>query len=348
MNEISIARPAVGMSDAQAVMEVIKSKNLCQGNNVKEFEDKFANYIGTKYAVAINSGTAALHCAYLALELKKGDEVITTPFTFRSTISMLEAVGATPVFVDIKDDFNIDEKLIEDKITNKTKAIVPVHLFGLSCNMKKITELAKKYNLKVIEDAAQSCGAEYNKKKVGSFGDIGIFSFYATKILTTGEGGMCVTNDLKTAEKIRMIRNHGMDKNGNFKMLGYNYRMTDIAASIGLKQLEGINTSIDVRRYIASSYNYFLGKLVNVPRDTDKATHVYNNYSFVVKNRDLVLKNLQANGIGARVYYPKSFADLSNANKIAKTIISIPIRPNLTTEEMNHIIYNIQEILVQK
>ena len=346
MNEISIARPQVGMNEAQGVIDVIKSKCIAQGSKVDEFEIQFADYIGAKYAVAVNSGTAALHCAYLALGLKKGDEVITTPFTFRATISMIEAVGAIPVFVDIKDDFNIDEKLIEDAITKKTKAIVPVHLFGLPCNIDKITEIGKKYNLKVIEDAAQSCGAEYNGKKVGTFGDIGIFSFYPTKMITTGEGGMCVTNDIKIAEKIRMIRNHGMNKEGKFEMLGYNYRMTDIAASIGLNQLEDIESNIHKRQYIATTYNYFLGKLVKIPRDTKNAIHVYNNYSFVVKNRDYVLNNLQANGIGARVYYAESFANLSNANRIAKGIISIPIRPNLMTEESNHILYNLQELLV--
>jgi len=345
MNEISIAKPQIGMYEMEGVMEVIRSKQLTQGAKVSEFEELFAKYIGTKYAVAVNSGTAALHCAYLALGLKKGDEVITTPFTFRATISMIEAVGATPVFVDIKDDFNINEALIEDKITKKTKAIVPVHLFGKSCSMDKIMKIAKKYKLSVIEDAAQSCGAEYDNKKTGNFGDIGTFSFYGTKILTTCEGGMCVTNNLETAEKIRMIRNHGMDKNGNFKMLGYNYRMTDVFASIGIKQLDRIKSFIDVRRYIANSYNYYFDKLVKVPRDTENTKHVYNNYSFTVKNRDLVVKNLQANGIGARVYYAKPFADLPNATRIANSILSIPIRPNLSTEEMNHIIYNLQEIL---
>jgi len=345
MNEISIAKPQIGMYEMEGVMEVIRSKQLTQGVKVEEFEEMFAKYIGTKYAVAVNSGTAALHCAYLALGLKKGDEVITTPFTFRATISMIEATGATPVFVDIKDDFNIDETLIKEKITKKTKAIVPVHLFGKPCSMDKIMKIANEYKIFVIEDAAQSCGAEYNNKKTGNFGDIGAFSFYGTKILTTCEGGMCVTNDLEIAKKIRMIRNHGMDEYGNFKMLGYNYRMTDVSASIGIKQLDKIDNFISVRRYIAASYNYYFDKLVKVPRDTENTRHAYNNYSFVVKNRDLVIKNLQANGIGARIYYEKPFADLPNATKIADSIISIPIRPNLTTEEMNHIIYNLQEII---
>jgi len=340
---IPIATPKVGFDEIQEVISVLKSKMLAQGKKVKEFEDKFAQYIGVKYAVACSSGTSALHMAYIALDLKKGDEVITTPFTFKSTINMIEAVGAIPVFVDIKDDFNINEKLIQKAITKKTKAVVPVHLFGKPCNMKKIMEIAKKNNLKVIEDCAQACGAEFNKKKVGSFGDIGTFSFYPTKIITCGEGGMCITNRKDLAEKLKQIRNHGLNDEGKFVSFGYNFRMTDIEAAIGIAQLEKIQSFIDVRKSVAFAYNYHLKKLADIPYEDDNTVHVYNNYSFRVKNRDLFVKNLQANEIGARVYYDKPFANLPNATKISKEILSIPIRPNLTTEEMNHIIYNVKE-----
>jgi len=343
--EISIALPKVGISEAQSVFNVIKSKKLAQGEKVKEFEEMFAKYMGVKHAIAVNNGTSALHCAYLACDIKEGDEVITTPFTFIATINMIKACGAKPVFIDIKDDFNIDENLIEKAITQKTKAIVPVHLFGKPCNMDKIIELANKYGLSIIEDCAQSCGSEYHGKKVGSIGNAGTFSFYATKNLVTGEGGMVTTNDDKIAEKIRMIRNHGMDNKGNFKMFGYNYRMTDISASIGIEQLKDLDYNIGMRKYTAETYNYFFDKIIDTPKEEKNTKHSYNNYSFTVKNRDLVLKNLQANGIGARVYYEHPFADLPNTTKIAKSIISIPLRPNLTTDDVNHIIFNVQETL---
>ncbi len=342
---ISIAKPKIGMAEAQAVMDVIKGKIIAQGDKVEQFEAKFAEYIGTKYAVACNSGTSALHISYLCSNLKPGDSVITTPFTFRSTISMLEAIGVKPIFVDIKDDYNINESKIEGAIDKTTKAIVPVHLFGKPCNMNKIMSIAKKHKLKVIEDCAQSCGAEYRNNKVGSIGDIGIFSFYPTKIMTTGEGGMITTNNKEVVELAKKIRNHGMDNKGNFVEFGYNYRMTNIAAAIGLEQLEKIETFIRTREEIAKNYNYYLEEHIDPIKEELDIRHVFNNFSFRVKNRDMFIKNMRANGIDVRIYYEKPFADLPNVTKISKEIVSIPIRPNLTSEEVNHIIYNIQELM---
>lgn len=342
---ISIACPKVGMAEAQAVMEVIRSKILAQGEIVEKFEKKFAEYIGTKYAVAVSSGTTALHTAYIAAGIGPGDSVITTPFTFRATISMLEAVGATPIFVDIKNDFNMDEEQIEKAIRKDTKAIVPVHLFGKPCNMDRIMEIAKKHKLLVIEDCAQACGAEWKEKKVGSFGIANIFSFYPTKIITTGEGGMIVTNDKDLYDKMKKIRNHGMSSYGDFEIMGYNYRMTNIAAAIGLEQMDKIEQFIRTREEIAFTYNKYLEEQIDIIEPEKNTRHVFNNYTFRVKNRELFIKNLRANGVDARVYYEKPFADLPNVKKIAKEIVSIPIRPNLTSEEINHIIYNIQEAL---
>ena len=343
---IHISRPKIGFDETQAVISVLKSGMLAQGARVEEFEIEFAKYIGTKYAVGYSSGTSALHGAYIACDIKEGDEVITTPFTFASTINMIKAVGAIPVFVDIKDDFNIDEEQIEAHITDKTKAIVPVHLFGKSCSMKPILALAKRYNLKVIEDCAQACGAEHDFKKVGNFGDCGTFSFYPTKIITTGEGGMVTTNSKKIYDVLRLFRNHGMTGSEyDYRIVGYNYRMTDMEAAIGLVQLYKIENFIRVRKDIASSYDFYLEDILITPKQEIRGRHVFNNYSSCVKNRDMFIKNLRANGIDARVYYPESLADLPNANKIAKSIVSIPIRPNMTTEEVTHIVENIRTVI---
>jgi len=340
---INIACPKIGMAEANAIISVIRSKNLIQGEKVEEFETKFAEYIGVRYAIACSNGTSALHIAYMCSNLHTGDSVITTPFTFKSTISMLEALGVTIKYVDIKDDFNIDEEQIEKAIDKTTKAIVPVHLFGKPCNMNKIMEIAKKHDLKVIEDCAQACGAMIRKKKVGSIGDIGTFSFYPTKIMTTGEGGMITTNDKAVMEKAKQIRNLGMNNKGEFVTEGFNYRMTDISAAIGIEQLDKIENFIYTREQIGNSYNYYLEGHVPTVAVDDNTRHVFNNYSFRVKNRKMFIANLNANGVDVRVYYNKSFANLPNVSKICKEIVSIPIRPNLTTDEMNHIIYNIHE-----
>jgi perosamine synthetase len=343
---IHISSPKLGFTEVQNVINVIKSGILAQGETVKQFEEEFAKFIGTKYAVAVNNGTSALHAAYIACGIQEGDEVITTPFTFVATINMIKACGAKPVYVDIKDDFNIDEAQIEARISNKTKAIVPVHLFGKSCNMDAIMKLAKKYKLKVIEDCAQSCGSEYKNKKVGTFGDCGTFSFYPTKIISTGEGGMVTTNSQKIYEKLLLIRNHGKLNTGyDYKDFGYNYRMSNVHAAIGLAQLEKIEQFLRIRENIADWYNFGLSEIISVPLPELECRHVYNNYSFCVKNRDMFIRNMRANGIDVRVYYPEPFADLPNALRISKEIVSIPIRADLTTEEVTHIIDNIENVV---
>lgn len=343
MNFIPIARPSVGMDEIQGIIDVVKSGMIAGGATVKEFEQRIAEYIGVKHAIAVSSGTAALHTAYSALKFGPGDEIITTPFTFAATIDMIKATGAIPVFVDIKDDFNIDENLIEKAITNKTKAIVPVHLFGKPCNMEVIMKIAKKHKLKVVEDAAQAIGAEFHGKKVGSFGDVNIFSFYATKALACGEGGMCLTNDDKLAEFMRLFRNHGMNGlNYDYSMIGYNYNMTNIEAAIGLAQLNKIEHFIKVRQSIAFNYSFFLKQFVH-PQQDENTRHIFANYSILVKNREKVMEVLKANGIDAKIYYPKPFTDLPNATRISKEIMAIPIRPNLTSDEVNHIISILSE-----
>jgi len=235
---IPIAKPLLGAEEKAAVSRVLESGMLAQGPKVAEFEQAFAHFIGTQFAIATSNGTTALHAALLAHNLGPGDEVITTPFSFIATANAITMTGAKPVFVDIEEDsFNINPSLIEAAITPKTKAILPVHLYGKPANMKAITEIAAKHNLTIIEDACQAHGAEFEHKKVGSFGT-GCFSFYPTKNMTSSEGGMITTNDETLAKKIRKIISHGSEKRYHHDFLGYNYRMTDVAAAIGVEQVK--------------------------------------------------------------------------------------------------------------
>ena len=239
---INIAKPIISDEEIEAVTEVLKSGMLAQGPKVDEFEKKFAEYSEAKYGIATSSGTTALHTALVAAGVERGDEVITTPFTFAATSNSILYSDATPVYADIDPKtFNLNPEKIEEKITDKTKAIVPVHLYGQPADMDPILEIAEKHDLKVIEDAAQAHGSTYKGKKIGSIGDLGCFSFYPTKNMTTGEGGMVTTNDDDLAEKSAMIRAHGESKRYEQSLLGYNYRMTDIAASIGIVQLKSID-----------------------------------------------------------------------------------------------------------
>lgn len=343
---IPIAKPCIGTGEIKNVIDVLNSNMLAYGSKGKEFEERLAKYIGTKECVICNSGTSALFMAYKALEFGPGDEVICPCFTFAATSDMIKAVGATPIFVDIKNDFNIDETKIEELITDKTKGIVVVHLYGKPANVKEIMIIAKKYKLKVVEDNAQSFGAIINKKKTGSFGDIGICSFYGTKILTTGEGGACFTNNKKIAEKLRLLRNHGMHGlEYDYSMVGFNFNMSDINAAIGLAQLDNVEEFIAKRIAISWQYYTHLTDKLELPIINCGYRHVFNNYSFLVKNRDNFIKQMQANGIICRAYYPKPLADLPNATRISKEIVSIPIRPDLTQSEIQHIIDMVNDII---
>src|SRR3989338_10112838 len=239
-----IAKPYIGKEEIKAVSEVLKSGIIAQGPKVRELEEKFAKLCGTKYAVAVNSGTAALHTALHVAGIEQGDEVITTPFTFIATANTILMQQAKPVFVDIDEDtFNIDADKIKEKITKKTKAIVTVDLYGLLCDYNKIGKIAKNNNLMIVEDACQAVNAEQNGKKAGNFGDIAAFSFYGTKNITCGEGGMITTNSKEYAENAKLFRQHGRSNMASYEYegLGYNYRATDISAAILLEQLKKID-----------------------------------------------------------------------------------------------------------
>ncbi len=348
---IPLSKPILGREEERAVLEVLRSGKLSQGQKVEEFEKKFAKFIGSKYAVATSSGTTALHLCLLVLNIGPGDEVITTPFSFIASANVILYVGARPIFVDINPQtFNLNPRLIEKAITPKTKAILPVHLFGLPADMEKILYIAKEYKLFVIEDACQSHDAEVKMgavwKKVGSIGDVGCFSFYPTKNMTTAEGGMVVTNKKEIAQKIKMLRNHGMRVRYQYEQLGYNFRMTEIQAAIGIEQLKKIAKFTHKRIQNAK----ILSKLlygVQIPYVSDNTKHVFHQFTIKVPStlRDKLSNELNKKGIATGIYYPKIITkyniyrkhnskNLFQAEKACKEVLSIPIHPQLSNSDL--------------
>lgn len=358
--KVSIAKPIIGEEEIENVVEVLKSGMIAQGPKVAEFEEKFAKWIGAKYAIATNSGTAALHVALLSCGIGPGDEVITTPFTFIASGNAIVYTGATPVFADIDlETYNIDPDTIEDLITDKTKAILPVQLYGQSADMDKIREIAKKHDLLVIEDAAQAHGAMYNDEKVGSMGDMACFSFYPTKNMTTSEGGMITTNNKELAEKARVFRAHGSNIKYKHDEIGYNFRSSDIAAAIGLAQLDKIDGFNEKRIENAAYLNEGLKDVDGVitPKSPENRKHVYHQYTIRVTkgNRDDWVDILTEKGIGSGIHYPiplynqpiykkLGFTGSSpNAELAADTVISLPVHPSLTKDDLDLVIEAVKE-----
>lgn len=355
--KINIAAPQIGKEEIKAVTDVMKSGMLAQGPKVAEFEEKFAKFIGVKYAVATSSGTTALEVALRAHQIGPGDEVITTPFTFIASANSILYVGAKPVFVDIDEaTFEIDPDLIEKAITKKTKAIMPVHLYGNACDMTKIMAIAKKHKLAVIEDACQAHGAEWRNKKVGSFGT-GAFSLYPTKNMTTGEGGMITTDSKEIYDRCNLLRAHGSKIKYYHDILGYNYRMTDMEAAIGVEQIKKLNKFNTARIKNAHFLNKNLSKLTGliVPEPAKEAKHVYHQYTIRITadfplKRDEVLANLTENSIGTAVFYPlpineqKVYKDLGYkgntpiAAKVSAEVLSLPVHPGLKQKDLDFIV----------
>lgn len=350
---INIAKPIIIDEEIEAVTEVLKSGMLAQGKKVEQFQKEFAQYTQSKYGVATSSGTTALHTALVAADIGPGDEVITTPFTFAATANSVLYSGAKPVFADIDPKtFNLDAASVEEKITDKTKAILPVHLYGQPADMDAICEVAQKHDLKIIEDAAQAHGAVYKGKKIGSIGDLGCFSFYPTKNITTGEGGMVTTNNEELAEKAGMVRAHGESQRYEHEILGYNYRMTDIAASIGLTQLKHIDEFNAKRNENAEYLTQHLQEIdgVTPPYVADDVTHVFHQYTIRVAKRDEFKDFLNENGIGTGVHYPivlykQPYYQAQNitgncpeAESAASEVLSIPVHPSLTQDDLDTII----------
>jgi dTDP-4-amino-4,6-dideoxygalactose transaminase len=355
---IPIAKPNVGDEELAAIGEVLKSGMLAQGKVVEDFENKFAEYLGAKHAVATSSGTTAIHIALMAAGIKSGDEVITTPFTFYATTTPILFCGADPVFVDIDPrTFNIDPTKIEAAITEKTKAIIIVDLYGQPVDREPIMELVEKHDLVLIEDSCQAHGAEFKGKKVGNFGSAGCFSFYPTKNMTTGEGGMMVTNDEKLADRARLLRNHGQKDRYEYVIVGYNFRMTNIAAAIGVEQLKKLDNNNENRIKNARYFTDQLSENVEVPFVIPDVKHVYHQYTIKTRDRDALQKYLRDVNIGSIIYYPQPLhlfntlkdyphGDLSNAEDVAKQVISLPVHPGLDEEDRYRVVEGVKNFQV--
>lgn len=349
---MNIAEPQLNGEELEAVAAVISSGILAQGPKVADFEEAFAGYVGCEHAVAVSSGTAALHCALLAHGIGKGDEVITTPFSFVASANSVLYTGAKPIFADIEaETFTLDPEKIQDKLSPKTKAILPVHLYGHPAEMKAILELAEDHHLTIIEDSCQAHGAEYRGKKVGSFGT-GTFSFYPTKNMTTGEGGMLTTDDGQVAEKARLLRAHGSKVRYLHEMLGYNLRMTDIAAAIGLVQLGKLDAFNASRQKNAAFLSKGLAGLAGVkaPSRKEGCTHVYHQYTIRAEARDRVAAVLNEHEIGTGIHYPRpihkqplyeglGYRDvLPVAEKAAEEVLSLPVHPGVSQGGLEKIV----------
>lgn len=302
---ISIARPLMGSEEEAAVLRVLASGQLAQGEEVAAFERNFAEMCGARETIAVSNGTAALHLALLAHGVGPGDEVITTAFSFAATANVILLVGATPVFVDIeRDTYNIDPTLVEAAITPRTKAIMPVHLYGNPSDMQRLEEIASAHGLSIIEDAAQAHGAKIGDRTIGGFGTA-CFSFYATKNMTTGEGGMLTTNDPVIAEKVRLLRNHGQQTRYYHTTIGYNFRMTNLQAAIGLVQLRKLEQFNEQRISNARFLTAHLKEALQTPIARPGYRHVYHQYTIrVPEQRDQWVARLHERGIGTGIHYP--------------------------------------------
>jgi perosamine synthetase len=360
---IPIAHPDIGPEEIEAVTAVMAGGNLAQGPKVAEFEEAFAEFLDVKHAVAVNSGTAALHASLLAAGIGPGDEVITSSFSFIASGNSILYAGATAVFADIRDtDFNINPAAVEAAISPRTKAIMPVHLFGQPCDMDALNDICRRKGLILIEDACQSHGATFRGRCVGTFGT-GCFSFYPTKNMTTGEGGVITTNNEEIADKARLIRTHGMKSRYHHDVLGYNYRLTDLGAAIGLAQLEKLVSFNDKRYQNAMFLNEQLAGITGLvtPAVLYDRTHVYHQYTvritpeFAVP-RDAFVEALEERGIGSGVYYPipihkqKVYSDLGYktplpvTERMAAEVVSLPVYPKVSQADLAAIAAAVKEI----
>ncbi len=386
--KVPIARTQLTKKEFEIIQKPLETGWLVQGSYTQEFEKKFSEFVDSKESIAVSSCTTALHLSLAALDFQPGDEAIVPAFTWISTANIIEHLGGEVVFCDIDlSTFNIDISQIEKKITSRTKAILPVHLFGLAVDMEPLMNIAKKYNLYVIEDAACGFGSKYNNKHVGTFGDTGCFSFHPRKAITTGEGGMITTNNSKLAEKIRSMRDHGAAMSdfqrhhgprpyllSEYPYAGYNYRLTDIQASIGLTQMERARSIIDERIDLANIYSDTLNDLnfFQLPLKTNGYEHGYQSYpclfdkkninlssiNDINKNRNIFMDKLQKEGVSTRPathavhmlkYYKDKYnispVDFPNAYIANDCSISFPLFNGLTKKEQDHVLNTIKKNL---
>ena len=370
---------SIGQEEIDEVVDTLKSDWITTGPKTFKFEEIFFEYVNSKYAIAVNSCTAALHLAVIALGIGNCDEVITTPYTFAATAEVVINSNAKPVFVDVeKDTYNIDPAKIEEKITDKTKAIIVVHYAGHACEMDKIMEIAEKYDLYVIEDAAHAIGSKYKDKKIGSIGDATCFSFYATKNITTAEGGMITTNRGDLADKMRILSLHGISKDAwkryssegswyyEIAYSGYKYNMSDLQASIGIHQMKKLDQMQKRREEIADMYNKSFGPIPQIKTPTVKsyATHAWHLYPIQVNsdllsiNRNEFIEALKAENIGTSVhfiplhlhpYYKEKYGfkgdDFPNAESLYQNEISLPIYPKMEDKDVEDVISAVKKII---
>lgn len=376
---LPLAIPDIGREERREILDTLNSNWLSMGPKTKLFEEKVKEYVNAKEAIAVSSCTAALHTALTALNIGSNDEVITTPLTFVSTGNAIIYRDAKPVLVDVKrNTFNIDPKEIEKKINSKTKAIIPVHLYGQPCDMKGISEIAERYGLKVIEDAAHAIGAEYEHKKIGSISDFTCFSFYATKNLTTGDGGMLTTNDKKLAETARILSFHGIDKDvwkrysskgaigWKLKYIGYKYNMNDLQASIGLHQLKKLDYYIKNRQKLSKTYQECLENVdcISYPEEKSNIKHARHIFAILLDLDKLKISRyefaskLKKENIGTGIHFPtmhlqpyymKYFGykpkDLPNATFISKRVLSLPLFNSMEEDDVQDVITAIKKVI---
>lgn len=355
MTLIPPAQPIIGAEEREAVDRVMRSGMLAQGPEVAAFEKEFSPFVNGRHCVAVNSGTSALHMAFLAVGIGQGDEVIVPSFSFAATANSVSLTGATPVFADIEEDyFNIDPGHVEALITPRTKAIMPVHLYGHPANMSALKAICEKHNVLLLEDAAQAHAATFGGIPVGAFGLAASFSFYPTKNMTSGEGGMVTTPSDEVARNVRLLRNQGMERRYENEVVGFNTRMTDIHAAIGRVQLTKLMGWTKQRQDNAAFLSANISGVV-VPPVAPEATHVYHQYTIRVvdHSRDRFAEELTKLGVGSGVYYPTpihrlpSFGlslDLPTTESVAKQCLSLPVHPSLSKSDLEKIVESVNSV----
>lgn len=375
---LSYGRQCIDEKDIESVIEVLKSDYLTTGPKVKEFEEKVAKYLGVKYAVAVSNGTAALHTACFAAGIKKGDEVLVSALTFAASSNCVLYCGGKPVFVDVDPKtYNIDVNKIEEKITERTKAIIAVDFAGQSVDIDKIRKIADKYNLILIEDGAHALGAEYKGKKVGTYADMTEFSFHPVKPVTTGEGGIIVTNSKDYYEKMILFRSHGITRNKDLMTesqgpwyyeqieLGYNYRITDIQCALGISQLDKIDDFLNKRRNIVKKYNSEFSKIkeINIPFEdkfSNSGWHIYVivlNLDKLKVSRKEIFEALQAENIGVNVHYLPVYlhpyyknlgykkGECMVAEDLYERMLTLPLFPSMTDKDVEDVINAVKKVI---
>jgi dTDP-4-amino-4,6-dideoxygalactose transaminase len=361
MLKIPINIPIVGKEEIAVVTSILKNGALTStanqgGKHVQNFEKSVTSFVKSKYAIAVNSGTAALQAALYALDIKNGDEVLVPSFTFVATANAVVSTGAKPVFVDIlKENYTMDPDDLEKKITKKTRAIIPVHLYGNIADIDRLAEISKKYNLPIIEDSAQSLGSKYKGKHSGTFFEMGCYSMYPAKVMTAGEGGFIVTNNKKLRDKLLMIRNHGMVHGYDTKMFGLNFRLPEISAAIATVQMKKLPNFLKIRKQNAELLSKLLSDLkVTLPHQRKNENVNWYLYTIAIEKRDNLLKKLNEKGIGAASYYPtpvhktpfyKVNTKLPVTEWASSHVISLPIHPKVTQKNIEFIAKTIRDIL---